>query len=151
VVVVATVVDVEVADKDNSYENELFCCYISLLLPSSCFFLLPFFFFQNHWCSYWLRSPIIITTDLSDNNTSIRTVPKRLTMCKKQSKINDCHRVVILICIQTLLGLPWIFQYVAMFSPHLVLSHYLFTIAIGSQGIVLLLLFCYRCVYLAKK
>ncbi|KAI6179208.1 hypothetical protein M3Y98_00585600 [Aphelenchoides besseyi] len=42
------------------------------------------------------------------------------------------------------LGLPWAVQYLALFSPRATAGHYIFTIIIGSQGIILLLLFIYK-------
>ncbi|KAI1698103.1 adhesion G-protein coupled receptor G7 [Ditylenchus destructor] len=88
-------------------------------------------------------------TSMSGLSIFRRASARRLTATLKRTEKAD--KVLVLFCIQIMLGLPWVFQYLAMSSPELVLAHYAFTIVIGSQGIVLFVLFCYRRVRLRNK
>ncbi|KAI1713099.1 hypothetical protein DdX_09171 [Ditylenchus destructor] len=49
-----------------------------------------------------------------------------------------------LLCIELMLGLPWVCQYLTLFAPQVTAAHYIFTIAIGSQGLVFIILHFYK-------
>ncbi|KAI1701609.1 MeTHuselah (aging-associated GPCR) like protein [Ditylenchus destructor] len=76
------------------------------------------------------------------SNRRIRRIVTGIRGHKSTASMMD--RIMALFCIQIMLGLPWVFQYLAASSPRLVISHYIFTIAVGSQGILLFLFFLYR-------
>ncbi|KAI1710763.1 MeTHuselah like protein [Ditylenchus destructor] len=76
------------------------------------------------------------------SNRKIRRIVAGKRQRKSAATVMD--RILSLFCIQIMLGLPWVFQYLAASSPRLVISHYIFTIAVGSQGILLFLFFVYR-------
>ncbi|CAJ0580370.1 unnamed protein product, partial [Mesorhabditis spiculigera] len=54
------------------------------------------------------------------------------------------QRVVTLLLMQLTLGMPWILQYLAIFSPGITAYHYLFTVVNGSQGTMIFALAVYR-------
>ncbi|CAJ0952263.1 unnamed protein product, partial [Mesorhabditis belari] len=54
------------------------------------------------------------------------------------------QRVYTLILMQLTLGMPWILQYLTLFSPTVSAYHYLFTFANGSQGVMLFILWIFR-------
>ncbi|VDO30135.1 unnamed protein product [Haemonchus placei] len=53
-------------------------------------------------------------------------------------------KVVAVFLMQISLGMPWVLQYLTLYSPYTTLWHYVFTIVMGSQGTILALLFLYK-------
>uniref|UniRef100_A0A914C1K5 G-protein coupled receptors family 2 profile 2 domain-containing protein n=1 Tax=Acrobeloides nanus TaxID=290746 RepID=A0A914C1K5_9BILA len=54
------------------------------------------------------------------------------------------EKLVALIIMQFILGIPWILQYLTLFTSYATVWHYLFTIVNGSQGIILLFIYLYK-------
>ncbi|KAI6206152.1 hypothetical protein M3Y94_00874500 [Aphelenchoides besseyi] len=59
-----------------------------------------------------------------------------------QSRAKD--KLLALLNMSILLGIPWSLQYLSLFTPEVTFWHYLFTIFNGSQGIILFVIFVYR-------
>ncbi|KAI6223030.1 Mth-2 [Aphelenchoides fujianensis] len=53
-------------------------------------------------------------------------------------------KLLTILNMQFVLGVPWVLQYLSLFSPRVTVWHWLFTIVNGSQGIVLFVLFLVR-------
>lgn len=60
----------------------------------------------------------------------------------RRTRIRD--KLLAILNMQFLLGLPWALQYLTLFSNKATMWHYFFTIINGSQGIILFALFVYR-------
>uniref|UniRef100_A0A914C452 Uncharacterized protein n=1 Tax=Acrobeloides nanus TaxID=290746 RepID=A0A914C452_9BILA len=54
------------------------------------------------------------------------------------------EKLIALFFMQCTLGIPWILQYLTLFTPSVTAWHYLFTIVNGSQGIILLFIYFYK-------
>uniref|UniRef100_A0A914ED35 Uncharacterized protein n=1 Tax=Acrobeloides nanus TaxID=290746 RepID=A0A914ED35_9BILA len=63
------------------------------------------------------------------------------TLGKKKAKKD---KLIALFFMQSTLGIPWIFQYLTLFTPYVTAWHYLFTIVNGSQGMLLLFIYLYK-------
>ncbi|KAK0394163.1 hypothetical protein QR680_000598 [Steinernema hermaphroditum] len=61
------------------------------------------------------------------------------------------RKIVAILLMQFSLGIPWVFQYLTLFSPQVTVWHYLFTIVNGSQGVTLFLLYLYRRILLQRQ
>ncbi|CCD64646.2 GPS domain-containing protein [Caenorhabditis elegans] len=57
---------------------------------------------------------------------------------------NVITKIVSIVVMQISLGLPWILQFGTLYSPYTTFWHYTFTIVLGSQGTILLLIFLYK-------
>ncbi|KAE9415789.1 hypothetical protein Angca_001581, partial [Angiostrongylus cantonensis] len=53
-------------------------------------------------------------------------------------------KIVAVVLMQVSLGMPWILQYFTLYAPYTTVWHYIFTIVMGSQGTMLVLLFLYK-------
>ncbi|KAE9553585.1 hypothetical protein FO519_003225 [Halicephalobus sp. NKZ332] len=60
------------------------------------------------------------------------------------------ERIIFLVFVQFTLGVPWLLQYLTLFSSEATVYHYLFSIVNGSQGIILLCYFGFRCYRIGK-
>ncbi|KAI1705306.1 MeTHuselah (aging-associated GPCR) like protein [Ditylenchus destructor] len=83
-----------------------------------------------------------IVSSGSIKTTSSSCSESTITSTNSHSKWME--KTFALLGMQLMLGVPWVCQYFTLFAPHLTLAHYTFTIVIGSQGIIFVLLFCYR-------
>ncbi|EYC16788.1 hypothetical protein Y032_0032g2493 [Ancylostoma ceylanicum] len=140
-----------------------------LILPSSAVtisFLIPFVtsvllltltnFFHRGDCFCWVRPnyivyAVIIPTSFLLLNGIICTiiVCKRLfgvSALSKAVRHRDrlISKVVAILIMQISLGMPWILQYPMLFVPSTTAWHYIFTIIMGSQGTLLMMLFFYK-------
>ncbi|KAI6219231.1 hypothetical protein M3Y95_01117400 [Aphelenchoides besseyi] len=66
------------------------------------------------------------------------------SVISKGQRNNAKDKIIAVLIMQFSLGLPWAVQYLALFAPRATAGHYIFTIIIGSQGIILFLLFVYK-------
>uniref|UniRef100_A0A8R1DH24 GPS domain-containing protein n=1 Tax=Caenorhabditis japonica TaxID=281687 RepID=A0A8R1DH24_CAEJA len=57
---------------------------------------------------------------------------------------NVITKIISIVVMQISLGLPWVLQFGTLYSPYTTFWHYLFTIVMGSQGTILLLIFVYK-------
>ncbi|KAI6242566.1 hypothetical protein M3Y99_00223400 [Aphelenchoides fujianensis] len=64
---------------------------------------------------------------------------------------NVRDKVIAVLIMQFSLGIPWGVQYLTLFAPKATVWHYAFSLIIGSQGIVLLLVFVYKRVKSREK
>ncbi|KAH7701030.1 methuselah-like protein MTH-2 [Aphelenchoides avenae] len=73
---------------------------------------------------------------------------RTLSVGKRKSQT---EKIIALFFIQCTLGLPWIFQYLTLFAPQVTAWHVLFTLANGSQGMLLLALYVYKRYQIVKN
>ncbi|CAB3411467.1 unnamed protein product [Caenorhabditis bovis] len=135
--------------------------FVSIIIPFTLSVILLVFttFFDRQDCFCWVRPDnvivgIIVPVSLLILNaigcTSYIVYKVFFGMRRKFSAGNhhyDPHilsKVVSILIMQVSLGLPWILQFFTLYSPYTTLWHYLFTIVMGSQGTMLLLIFLYR-------
>ncbi|KAI1696566.1 hypothetical protein DdX_18985 [Ditylenchus destructor] len=78
----------------------------------------------------------------TDSTKSVRSDNSSASLVSNGAKYVE--KAFTLLCIQLMLGIPWICQYLALFAPQLTAAHYVFTVVIGSQGLIFFMLFCYR-------
>uniref|UniRef100_A0A914PT52 G-protein coupled receptors family 2 profile 2 domain-containing protein n=1 Tax=Panagrolaimus davidi TaxID=227884 RepID=A0A914PT52_9BILA len=67
------------------------------------------------------------------------------TKINKISNKEARERAFVLFLVQFTLGVPWLLQYFTLFEPKATAWHFLFVIVNGSQGIIILISFIYRC------
>ncbi|KAI6226615.1 Mth-2 [Aphelenchoides besseyi] len=101
---------------------------LMILNGSACMVVIIYRLYPN----LWLVAPI---------RRIMRTNSNRLS---RGAKRKSAGRLLTLLNIQFTLGLPWIFQYLTLFSPKATAWHYLFILVNGSQGIVLFGFFVYK-------
>ncbi|KAI6174293.1 Mth-2 [Aphelenchoides besseyi] len=94
----------------------------------ACMIVIIYRFYPN----LWLVAPI---------RRIMRTNSNRLS---RGAKRKSAGRLLTLLNIQFTLGLPWILQYLTLFSPKATVWHYLFILVNASQGIVLFGFFVYK-------
>ncbi|KAI1694443.1 MeTHuselah like protein [Ditylenchus destructor] len=83
-----------------------------------------------------------VRTIISTSTASTRSDSSSASLISNGAKYME--KAFTLLCIQLMLGIPWICQYLTLFAPQLTAAHYIFTIVIGSQGLIFFMLFCYR-------
>ncbi|KAI1703365.1 hypothetical protein Ddc_16578 [Ditylenchus destructor] len=83
-----------------------------------------------------------VRTIISTSTASTRSDASSASLISNGAKYVE--KAFTLLCIQLMLGIPWICQYLTLFAPQLTAAHYIFTIVIGSQGLIFFMLFCYR-------
>ncbi|KAI1703682.1 MeTHuselah like protein [Ditylenchus destructor] len=117
-------------------------------------FMPGFFTRKDSFC--WIRpdyvvpavvvplSLVVINAIIGLVKISMRTMPQGKVSGVSFKASVVTATVILLLCMQLMLGAPWICQYFALSAPNLVVSHYIFTITIGSQGLLFFVLFCYR-------
>ncbi|VDO91462.1 unnamed protein product [Heligmosomoides polygyrus] len=133
---------------------------ISLLVPSTISTLLLILtnFFDRGDCFCWVRPDYIIyaviipiTFLLLNAVTCTIIVCYRVFGVRRKLSKSMRHRdhqigskILAVFLMQISLGMPWILQYLTLYSPYTTAWHYVFTIVMGSQGTVLALLFLYK-------
>ncbi|KAI1713115.1 MeTHuselah like protein [Ditylenchus destructor] len=83
-----------------------------------------------------------VRTIISASTSSTRSDASSSSTASNGAKYVE--KAFTLLCIQLMLGIPWICQYLVLFAPQLTAAHYIFTLVIGSQGLIFFVLFCYR-------
>ncbi|KAI1697767.1 MeTHuselah like protein [Ditylenchus destructor] len=83
-----------------------------------------------------------VRTIISTSTASTKSDISSASLISNGAKYME--KAFTLLCIQLMLGIPWICQYLTLFAPQLTAAHYIFTIVIGSQGLIFFMLFCYR-------
>ncbi|KAI1711190.1 MeTHuselah (aging-associated GPCR) like protein [Ditylenchus destructor] len=88
---------------------------------------------------------------LQRGSSSVKTIVRGSLSTNCPSSVSDMDiwlkyidKASVIICMQLMLGLPWICQYFTLFVPRLTAAHYIFTIAVGSQGLMLMMVYCCR-------
>ncbi|WKX95732.1 hypothetical protein Q1695_012299 [Nippostrongylus brasiliensis] len=133
---------------------------ISVLLPLSISILLLVItsFFDRGDCFCWVRPDyviyaVIIPISLMLLNGILCTIivcyrvfgiRRKLSKSVRHKEKDLMSKVVAVILMQISLGMPWVLQYPTLYSPYTTVWHYVFTIVMGSQGTVLVLLFFYK-------
>lgn len=91
---------------------------------------------------------VIIGLRLFPNSCGMKQVLERHASAtirlSKGARRKSRNKLAVLMMMQFSLGLPWVLQFVTLSIPHISLSHILFTLVNGSQGLILLTLFGYR-------
>ncbi|CAB3411468.1 unnamed protein product [Caenorhabditis bovis] len=150
----------------NSYYNMItslpVVLFLSVVVPFTLSTTLLVFttFFDRQDCFCWVRPDyivvgIIVPVSLLILNsigcTSYIVYKVFFGMRRRLSTSGNHHhdphiisKVVSILIMQVSLGLPWILQFLTLYSPYTTLWHYLFTIVMGSQGTMLLLIFAYK-------
>uniref|UniRef100_A0A0K0CT74 GPS domain-containing protein n=1 Tax=Angiostrongylus cantonensis TaxID=6313 RepID=A0A0K0CT74_ANGCA len=115
-------------------------------------------FFNRGDCFCWVRPDyvvyaVIIPVSFLVLNATVCTflVCRRLfgtsRTLGKSIRYTDqylCSKIVAVVLMQVSLGMPWILQYFTLYAPYTTVWHYIFTIVMGSQGTMLVLLFLYK-------
>lgn len=73
-----------------------------------------------------------------------RLVSVQSNLISKAKKKIAGGEIITVLIMQFNLGLPWAVQYLTLFAPKATVWHYVFTLTLGTQGIVILIIFIYK-------